>query len=156
MNFRVKILTLPILLILLTVAPLFSALAMDTINLGPLFYMEKDEETGEKKLDALGPFISYKKEGHETGYGFRPIFYKYDNAEKDRTSFDFLYPLSTYRTFEGDTKFQALVYIFYYKSTLKESVIESGSIRSFHFFCFRSFYKQKIMEPLIPIYYGPL
>jgi len=83
--------------------------------------MEKDEETGEKKIDALGPFVSYKKEAHETEYGLRPIFYNYKDANKDRTSFDFLYPLSSYRTFEGDTKFQALMYIFYYKSTLRES-----------------------------------
>jgi len=121
MNFRISPLFFPILLLLLTGAPLFSAIALDTINLGPLFYMEKDEETGEKKIDALGPFVSYKKKGHETGYGFRPIFYNYKNAEKDRTAFDFLYPLSTYRTFEGDTKFQALMYIFYYKSDLRES-----------------------------------
>lgn len=121
MKFRVKFLSVPIILLIFTVLPLFSSLAMDTINLGPLFYMEKDEETGEKKIDALGPLISYKKEGETTGYGFRPIFYNYQDARKDRTAFDFIYPLSTYRTFEGDTKFQALVYIFYYKSTLKES-----------------------------------
>ena len=94
MNFRVKLPTLPILLLLLTVAPLFSAFALDTINLGPLFYMEKDEETGEKKIDALGPLISYKKKGHTTEYGFRPIFYNYKDAAKDRTAFDFLYPLA--------------------------------------------------------------
>lgn len=121
MKFRVKFLKLPILLLLFTVLPLFSSLAMDTINLGPLFYMEKDEETGEKRIDALGPLISYKKEAETTGYGFRPIFYNYKDARKDRTAFDFIYPLSTYRTFEGDTKFQALIYLFYYKSDLKEN-----------------------------------
>ncbi|GJM15389.1 MAG: hypothetical protein DHS20C13_07160 [Thermodesulfobacteriota bacterium] len=83
--------------------------------------MEKDEETGEKRIDALGPFISYDKKAQERGYGLRPIFYKYEDIRKDRNSFDFIYPLSTYRTFEGDTKFQALMYIFYYKSDLQEN-----------------------------------
>jgi len=77
-------------LLLLMIFPLFSASGIETINLGPLFYMEKDEETGEKKIDALGPFVSYKKKAHKSEYGFRPIFYNYKNAEKDRTSFDFL------------------------------------------------------------------
>ncbi len=114
-------LSAPFFLLLFIIFPFFSASGTETINLGPLFFMEKDEETGEKKIDALGPFISYKKKAHETGYGLRPIFYNYKNSEKDRTSFDFLYPLSTYRTFEGDTKFQALMYIFYYKTDLRES-----------------------------------
>ncbi len=121
MIFRKSHLIFPILLLFLTSAPLFSVLALDTINLGPLFYMEKDEETGEKKVDALGPFVSYEKKADETGYGFRPIFYSFRDDRKDRTSFDFLYPLSTYRTFEGDTKFQALAYIFHYKSDLQEN-----------------------------------
>ena len=95
--------------------------ALDTINLGPLYYMEKDPETGEKKIDALGPFVSYKSSEDEKEYGFRPIFYNYKNYKKDRTSFDFLYPFSTHRTFEGDTKFQMLVYIFYYKSDVRPS-----------------------------------
>lgn len=121
MNLWKSPLFFPILLLFLTSAPLFSALALDTINLGPLFYMEKDEETGEKKVDALGPFVSYEKKADESGYGFRPIFYSFRDDRKDRTSFDFLYPLSTYRTFEEDTKFQALAYIFFYKSDLQEN-----------------------------------
>lgn len=121
MNLTISSCFLPIFLLFLIGVPLFSSLALDTINLGPLFYMEKDEETGEKRIDALGPLISYDKKEEETGYGFRPIFYKYEDARRDRSSFDFLYPFSTYRNFEGDTKFQALVYIFYYKSDLQEN-----------------------------------
>ena len=121
MNLRAVLLSLYILTTMLTLAPVFSASAVDTINLGPLFYMEKDEETGEKKIDALGPLISYDKKADETGYGFRPIFYNYKDIRKDRSAFDFIYPLSSYRTFEGDTKFQALIYIFYYKSDLQEN-----------------------------------
>lgn len=121
MNFRMPNPLLTVFIFLLAGIPIYSSYAIDSINLGPLFYMEKDEETGEKKIDALGPFISYNKEAEETGYGFRPIFYNFKDDRKDRTSFDFLYPLSTYRTFEGDTKFQMLAYIFYYKSDLKEN-----------------------------------
>ncbi len=111
----------PTVLILAMLIPFFSSSAAETINLGPLFYMEKDEETGEKKIDALGPFISYKKEENEKGYGLRPLFYNYKNSARDRSAFDFAYPLFTYRTFEGDTKLQALMYIFYYKSDLRDS-----------------------------------
>lgn len=121
MNLRAALLSLYILTALLTLAPFFCASAVDTINLGPLFYMEKDEETGEKKIDALGPLISYDKKADEREYGFRPIFYNYKNIKKDRTAFDFLYPFSSYRSFEGDTKFQALLYVFYYKSDLQEN-----------------------------------
>ncbi len=111
----------PFLLLILSQLPAQSALALDTINLGPLFYMEKDSEKGTKTIDALGPFVSYKRGEHEKEYGFRPIFYNYRNYNKDMTSFDFLYPLSTHRTFEGDTKFQMLVYIFFYRSDIRPS-----------------------------------
>lgn len=93
----------------------------EVLNLGPLLYMEEDEETGTKSVDALGPFVSYKKSPDTTEYGFRPIFYNYRNERKDRTSFDFLYPFFTHRSFEGDTKFQVLVYLFYYRSDLRPS-----------------------------------
>ncbi|NIP24159.1 MAG: hypothetical protein GWN81_07755, partial [Phycisphaerae bacterium] len=108
-------------LILLLLITFVTASAAETINLGPLFYMEKDEETGEKKIQALGPFVSYEKDSFEEGYGLRPIFYNHKNEARERTSFDFVYPLFTYRTFEGDTKWQALMYIFYYKSDLRDS-----------------------------------
>ena len=121
MKFPWVLISFTIALIALILLPIQSSTIAKTINLGPLFYMEEDEETGEKKIDALGPFISYKKEQQESGYGLRPLFYKYNNYEKDRSAFDFLYPISTYRTFEGDTKFQALMYIFYYKSDLREN-----------------------------------
>ena len=109
------------LLLILPLFPVENARALDTINLGPLFYMEKDGEKGTKKIDALGPFVSYKRGEHEKEYGLRPIFYNYKNYKKDMTSFDFLYPLSTHRTFEGDTKFQMLVYIFFYRSDIRPS-----------------------------------
>lgn len=111
----------PIIALFVILVPLLSTSAAETINLGPLFYMEKDEETGEKKIEALGPFVSYDKRADEEGYGLRPLFYNYKDDRKDRDSFDFAYPLFTYRTFEGDTKLQALMYIFYYKSDLRES-----------------------------------
>lgn len=111
----------PLFLLILSQFPAERARALDTINLGPLFYMKKDSEKGTKKVDALGPFISYKSAEHEKEYGFRPIFYNYRNYKKDRASFDFLYPLSTHRTFEGDTKFQMLVYILFYRSNLRPS-----------------------------------
>lgn len=93
----------------------------EVINLGPLLYIDKDEESGTKSVDALGPFISYKKTPDTVEYGFRPIFYDVENEARDRSSFDFLYPLFTHRNFEGDTKFQLLVYVFYYKSDLRPS-----------------------------------
>ena len=133
MNFPRVSFPAPFVFLLLIFLPFFSASGIETINLGPLFYMEKDNETGEKRIDALGPFVSYKKEAHETGYGLRPIFYNYRNDKKDRTAFDFLYPLSTYRTFEGDTKFQALMYILYYKTDLRESGFRERELTIFPF-----------------------
>lgn len=93
----------------------------DTINLGPLFFMEKGEDGKTESVDALGPFISYDKTENETGYGLRPLFYSYSNESKDTTALDLVYPFITHRTFEGDTKFQLLVYLFYYKSDLRPS-----------------------------------
>jgi hypothetical protein len=121
MNPRESPILLIILVLLSSGVPVFSASALDRINLGPLFFMEKDDETGEKRIDALGPLISYEKQADETGYGLRPIFYNYRDDRKDRTALDMLYPLSTYRSFEGDTKFQAVIYVFYYKSDLQEN-----------------------------------
>ena len=133
MNFPRVSFSAPFVFLLLIILPFFSASGIETINLGPLFYMEKDNATGEKRIDALGPFVSYKKEALETEYGLRPIFYNYRNDKKDRTAFDFLYPLSTYRTFEGDTKFQALVYIIYYKTDLRESGFRERELTIFPF-----------------------
>ncbi len=120
-------------LILLLLITFVTASAAETINLGPLFYMEKDEETGEKKIQALGPFVSYEKDSFEEGYGLRPIFYNHKNEARERTSFDFVYPLFTYRTFEGDTKWQALMYIFYYKSDLRDSGFREREFTLFPF-----------------------
>lgn len=107
-------------LVLLFLAPL-AASAEEVLNLGPLLYIDRDEASGTKSIDALGPFISYKKTPDTKEYGFRPVFYNYRDYSKDSTAFDFLYPLMTHRTFEGDTKFQILEYLFYYSSDLRQS-----------------------------------
>ena len=98
-----------------------SSEALDSINLGPLLYIEKDKEKGTYNLDALGPFVSYKRGGEDKGYGFRPIFYRYKDFRKDRTAFDFLYPLSGHRRFGDDTKFQMFMYLVHYKNNLRRS-----------------------------------
>ncbi|MEM7008879.1 MAG: hypothetical protein AAF462_07055 [Thermodesulfobacteriota bacterium] len=104
--------------------------------------METDEETGKKKIDALGPLISYDKEGNEEGYGFRPLFYNHKDYRKDRGSLDVVYPLFTYRTFKDDTKMQVLMYIFYYKSTLEDS-----GFREKEFTLFPILYGRKAENP---------
>lgn len=93
----------------------------EVLNMGPLLYIDRNEETGEKTIDALGPFVTYKKSPEGEEYGLRPLFYNYRNYRKDRTGVDVLYPLLTQRSFEGDTKLQLLVYLFYYKSDLRPS-----------------------------------
>ncbi|MCL4243883.1 MAG: hypothetical protein KJ002_01945 [Candidatus Dadabacteria bacterium] len=107
--------------VLFCLLPQISSHSEEVINLGPLLYIDRDEETGTKTVDALGPFVSYKKTPDTTEYGFRPVFYDVENEARDRSSFDFLYPLFTHRNFEGDTKLQLLVYLFYYKSDLRPS-----------------------------------
>ena len=107
--------------VLFCLLPQISSHSEEVINLGPLLYIDRDEETGTKTVDALGPFVSYKKSPDTTEYGFRPIFYDVENEARNRSSFDFLYPLFTHRNFEGDTKLQLLVYLFYYKSDLRPS-----------------------------------
>ena len=107
--------------VLFCLLPPLSSHGEEVINLGPLLYIDRDEETGTKTVDAIGPFFSYKKTPESTEYGFRPLFYDFEEEDRDRSGFDFLYPLYTQRNFEGDTKLQLLVYLFYYKSDLRPS-----------------------------------
>jgi len=110
-------------LILLTLVlfPADSTEALDTINLGPLLYIEKDKEKGTYELNALGPLVNYKRGEQEKGYGLRPIFYRYKDFRKDRAAFDFLYPLSGHRRFGDDTKFQMLMYLIHYKNIVRNT-----------------------------------
>jgi hypothetical protein len=119
-------------LILLLLLPLTGA-AEEVLNLGPLLYIDRDEASGTKSVDALGPFISYKKTPDTVEYGFRPVFYNYHDYAKDRSGFDFLYPLMTHRTFEGDTKFQLIEYLFSYNSDLRPSGFREYSYMLFPF-----------------------
>jgi hypothetical protein len=119
-------------LILLLLPPVASH-AEEVLNLGPLLYIDRDEQSGTKSIDALGPFVSYKKTPETVEYGFRPVFYNYRDYRKDRTAFDFLYPLMTHRSFEGDTKFQLLEYLFYYSSDLRPSGFREYSYMLFPF-----------------------
>ncbi len=131
-----------ILTILLCLIPPLAASADEVLNLGPLLYIDRDRETGAKSIDALGPFFSYKKTPDTMEYGFRPIFYNYRNYAKDRTGFDFLYPLVTHRSFEGDTKFQFLEYLFYYSSDLRPS-----GFREYSYMLFPLIFGRKDEDP---------
>ncbi len=119
--------------LLLLLLPAIAAHAEEVLNLGPLLYIDRDEQSGTKSIDALGPFVSYKKTPDTVEYGFRPIFYNYRDYRKDRTAFDFLYPLMTHRSFEGDTKFQLIEYLFYYSSDLRPSGFRGYSYMLFPF-----------------------
>jgi hypothetical protein len=119
-------------LVLFLISP-YAASAEEVLNLGPLLYIDKDAKTGSESIDALGPFFSYKKTPDTKEYGFRPIFYDYHNYAKDRSAFDFLYPLFTHRSFETDTKLQLLEYLFYYKSDLRPSGFREYSYMLFPF-----------------------
>ena len=139
-------------LILFLLPPLNSS-AEEVLNLGPLLYIDRDETSGTKSIDALGPFISYKKTPDTVEYGLRPVFYNYRNYAKDRTAFDFLYPLFTHRTFEGDSKFQLLEYLFYYSSDLRPS-----GFREYSYSLFPLVFGRKDEDPaesyfaLFPVY----
>ncbi|MEW6144020.1 MAG: hypothetical protein AB1598_03270 [Thermodesulfobacteriota bacterium] len=141
-----------IVLILTLLSPL-TAEAEEVLNLGPLLYIDRDEQSGTKSIDALGPFVSYKKTPDTVEYGFRPVFYNYRDYAKDRTAFDFLYPLMTHRTFEGDTKFQLLEYLFYYSSDLRPS-----GFREYSYMLFPLVFGRKDEDPresyfaLFPLY----
>lgn len=119
--------------LLLLLLPAIAANAEEVLNLGPLLYIDRDEQSGTKSIDALGPFVSYKKTPDTVEYGFRPIFYNYRDYSRDRTAFDFLYPLMTHRSFEGDTKFQLIEYLFYYSSDLRPSGFREYSYMLFPF-----------------------
>ncbi len=91
------------------------------INLGPLLNVTTNEQDGTRDLNALGPLIKFKKTENTTEYGFRPLFYKVADHEKDKTAFDLLYPISTYRRWDKDLKMQLLMYVMYYRSVKQQS-----------------------------------
>jgi len=79
-----------------------------------LITVERDPKTNSKEVDALGPFITSKKNDVRSEYGFRPFFYVVNDKERDSSEFDFIYPIATYDRRGDDWRFQFLVYLLYY------------------------------------------
>src|SRR5919197_580693 len=95
----------------------FSVLILDLdssfggdFSLGPLFSIERDRTQNHMEIDALGPFVTYKKRDKTSEFGLRPLFYSVKHKEKDSAEFDLLYPASTYRRNDEDWRFQFLVH----------------------------------------------
>lgn len=86
-------------------------------SLGPLFNIDHDEGENSKEINALGPFITYKKSDTSSEFGLRPLFYWVKDKEADFTGLDFLYPFSTYGRSYEDWRAQSFFYLLSYRST---------------------------------------
>ncbi|MGH7808562.1 MAG: hypothetical protein ACRENT_10775, partial [Thermodesulfobacteriota bacterium] len=47
----------------------------EDFGLGPLFHIDRDKAQESQEIDALGPFITSKKDRNRSEFGFRPLFY---------------------------------------------------------------------------------
>jgi len=140
------------LLLIISVKPAFGE---EVFSLGPLFYMERDKTQRSQEIDALGPFITSKRDKEGSEFGFHPFFYLSEDKEKDSTEFDFLYPIATYDRGEGDRSFQFLLYLLSYESHLKPSGFREKEFTLFPFiFTKRAEKKEDGYFALFPIYGG--
>ena len=86
------------------------------INLGPLLSTERDPKSNAQEINALGPFITSRRNDEATEFGFRPFFYFINNREENSIQFDMLYPIATYDRRDDNWRFQLLVYLLYLES----------------------------------------
>lgn len=107
-------------------------------NLGPLYHRNLDSEY-KTDYDALGPFITFKRDQDHSEFGFRPLFYSLNNQEKDITEFDFLYPLSSYKRRGNSSSGQILFHLIKYESELNESGFMDKEFDFFPFIFYRNF-----------------
>ncbi|MBI4228132.1 MAG: hypothetical protein HY693_00275 [Deltaproteobacteria bacterium] len=84
-------------------------------------------------MNALGPFITSKKNEKLTELGFRPFFYSIKDGEKNSSEMDILYPFATYDKRDGNWRFQLLAYLLYLES---EKTKNGFSEREFNLFPF--------------------
>lgn len=137
-------------LLLLSATP---SLGEEDFGLGPLFNIDRDRTQDSQEIDALGPFITSKKDKNSSQFGFRPFFYMVQDRERDSTEFDFLYPIATYDRREEDRRFQFLIYLLSYESNMKPSGFREREFTLFPLvFTKRAEEKEKSYFALFPIY----
>ncbi len=125
----------------------------EDFGLGPLFNVEQDKSQESREIDALGPFITSKRDKNSSEFGFRPFFYMVEDREKDSTELDFLYPLATYDRREEDRRFQFLIYLLSYESNQKPSGFQEKEFTLFPFIFTKSAEeKEKSYFALFPVY----
>lgn len=59
-----------------------------------------------QRTEALGPLLSFEREGSERTWGLHPLFSTVSDPDTDSREFDFLYPVLTYDRFGLDYKLQ--------------------------------------------------
>lgn len=105
----------------------------EDFSLGPLLNIQRNEEEGYREINALGPFITYKKSDKTSEFGLRPLFYRVKNEERDLKELDFLYPFATYDKRDGDWRSQFLFYIFSFESNETEKDFQEKEFTLFPF-----------------------
>ena len=137
-------------LLILSVPPSFGD---EDFSLGPLFHVDRDKDHDSQEIDALGPFITSKRDKSRSEFGLRPLFYLVEDRESDSTEFDFLYPVATYDRREEDRRFQFLVYLLSYESNMKPSGFREREFTLFPLIFTKSAEdKEKSYFALFPVY----
>ncbi len=137
-------------LLILKTLPVFGE---EVLSMGPLFNLDRNKTQQSEEINALGPFITSKRDENSSEFGFRPFFYLVEDRERDLTEFDFLYPLATYDRREEDLRFQLLIYLLSFESYLKPSGFREKEFTLFPFvFAKGAEEKEKSYFALFPVY----
>jgi hypothetical protein len=75
-----------------------------SFNFWPLFQYTFDPIKGEKEIDGLGPFFSWRKDPHRSQWGIRPFLYWTEDQTPPLSRLEFIYPFGKYEAKEGEKK----------------------------------------------------
>jgi hypothetical protein len=60
---------------------------------------------GQKEVEVLGPFFTWREDRQGTEWGIRPLMYRTHHPSQELLRWEFLYPIGKYQLKEGDLKF---------------------------------------------------
>src|SRR5207244_1511501 len=94
-----------------------------------------------RRVEALGPLLSYQQGQKQTQWALPPLFSHASDEGADVEEFDLAYPLLTYDRFGKEYRFQILQVLSLAGGKINRSSPKSGSL------CFRSIFNNALRTP---------
>ncbi len=102
------------------------------VNLGPLYHPVKNSKY-EREFMALGPFITYRKNGGYSEFGFNPFYHRILKERENIEEYEFLYPLASYKKKGNFSWFQYQLFLLTYNTEITPSGYKNKEFNLFPF-----------------------